>query len=469
MTGGSASRRDSSLFGKDHRRPAIVVLVLVGIVAFNQITTITVLPAIASTFAGSGSAIAWVVVSYVLGMAITTAAAGPGIDAVGLRTAFRLGVVATSIGTLACAIAPELTWLWSARLVQGIGSGILVAASLAAMGSSFTADLRPRLLAGGALAWALVSVGSPAVSAIAIRAPSGWRGVFVIGLIVTVVTGLIGWNGFSESTDRVRAGRDWKGLVLVSAFTMTSVTGVALRQEPIAAPLFGTAVLSGLLYWAHTARTARPFLQPSHFVRGPLGKTNIAFALAFGVVQGINAYMPFFAHLVLGSSAGVSALAVMPLSLGWAFGAVLASRSVRRFGSRPTALVSYLALIGSFAGGFVLLWGGTFLGALFAVAAVTGLGIGSCEVASQEHLYSIAPPAESGRVSSAHYYLRGLAYSYFAAAVGSLVLGAAPTQAAVIDAYRLAYLGSTAITAVAVAVGFSRGRRAGTRPVAVPG
>ena len=85
----------------------------------------TALPAIHSSLGGSQQDLQWIVNSYSLTFAagiVTGAALG---DRFGRRRIFLLGLLAFTLASCGCAVAPSLDWLIAIRAVQGLAAAML--------------------------------------------------------------------------------------------------------------------------------------------------------------------------------------------------------------------------------------------------------------------------------------------------------------------------------------------------------
>src|SRR5262249_29539018 len=87
------------------------------------------------------------------------------------------GTVVFAAASLACALAPGIAWVIAARGVQGIGAELLVPASLALLGASFSSNERGRAVGTWSALTSVASSSGPAlggwlVQAISLRAVS---------------------------------------------------------------------------------------------------------------------------------------------------------------------------------------------------------------------------------------------------------------------------------------------------------
>lgn len=108
--------------------PRLVFAVLsTSVVAFSlvQSMSIPVVVEIARHYDTSATTATWVVTSYLLSAAVATPLLGRWGDSVGKQRVLVLSLLALSLGSFAAAVAPTIGWLLAARVVQGLGGGVL--------------------------------------------------------------------------------------------------------------------------------------------------------------------------------------------------------------------------------------------------------------------------------------------------------------------------------------------------------
>src|SRR5262245_23433043 len=71
--------------------------------------------------------VSWVLSSYLLTVSCLLALAGKAADVLGRKRVYLTGFVVFVLGSSACAVAPTLPLLVAARVLQGIGSSMVMA------------------------------------------------------------------------------------------------------------------------------------------------------------------------------------------------------------------------------------------------------------------------------------------------------------------------------------------------------
>src|SRR5271169_3510269 len=88
------------------------------------------------------SSLSWVLNGYTIVLAAVLVPAGRWADRVGRRRLFVGGLIAFSFGSLLCGLAPDVLALIGARVIQAIGAGLMVPASLSLLLASVPGPAR---------------------------------------------------------------------------------------------------------------------------------------------------------------------------------------------------------------------------------------------------------------------------------------------------------------------------------------
>jgi MFS family permease len=88
------------------------------------------------------SSLSWVLNGYTIVFAAVLVPAGRWADRIGRRRVFVAGLVGFSVGSLLCGLAPGVAELIAARVVQAVGAGLMVPASLSLLLASVPASAR---------------------------------------------------------------------------------------------------------------------------------------------------------------------------------------------------------------------------------------------------------------------------------------------------------------------------------------
>ena len=248
---------------------ALIVAVLAIAVFMSSLDLFIVnlaFPSIAGEYAGTSlGSLSWVLNAYTIIFAAVLIPAGRWADQVGRRRALVAGLALFTAGSLLCGLAPGVSWLVAARVVQAVGAGVMVPASLSLLLAAVPAGQRARALGSWSALGALGAALGPVIGGLLVGL--GWRWVFWVNLPVGIVAIVLVLRVVSESRDDAPRGRpDLLGALLL-ALAVGLVAG-ALVEAPdwgVASVAFvGTlaaAVLCGVLLVVRSAHRVAPVLE----------------------------------------------------------------------------------------------------------------------------------------------------------------------------------------------------------------
>ena len=427
--------------GSIWRPPYVTVtianLTVVALVAFDGLAIVAALPSITDDL-GDVALVPWVITGFLATSAIAGLAAGPVIDAVGVRRTFRVTGLWFLLTSVFVAVAPTMETLVAARVLQGFGGGLVIAVALAAVGLAYPMKLRPRAFAANSMVWGTLGFGGPVIVA-GLLAIGSWRLVFLAQIPLTAVALAMGWNSLPSTRERpTRIQIDWRGVALITGLVVASLIGVASFGSAWAGTVAGVvlAIACGVLLWRHSGRHADAVLTRVHLTRFPLRRIHVTSGMVLIAGLAADNYLPLYTRTVKGWSESAAAFSVMFLTIGWTAAAFVVSRVLGRrteadlilFGSLfsvPSLVVAAVAVLAEWPTAVVL-------AAYFAV----GLSIGFVSTSGLNLLQSSSDPAEMGRTNSAHQFIRTLCITYGVAIGGAVLLFVVDRQAGDVEAVR---------------------------------
>ena len=176
----------------------LAALAAVGQFASNVYTPS--LPAVAANLGVGLPAAQASFVAFLAAFAVGQLIWGPMADRLGRRSALFAGLALFLAGTLGCALAPDLTVLIAARVVQALGAAAGLVVSRAATRDSFEGVELARALAAVTIAFALVPGLTPLIGGL-IQVGAGWRAVFWTTLAVGIGVALWAAARLPETRD----------------------------------------------------------------------------------------------------------------------------------------------------------------------------------------------------------------------------------------------------------------------------
>jgi len=351
---------------------------------------------------------AWIVTGYLFVSVVTMPLAGRLADLWGVRRLFLGGLLAFTIGSGLAGLAPTLDLLIAARLVQGVGGGILVPVGTAAAAHLFDGDRRARALgviggltflgmaAGPFVGAAILASLHPATAMEAIGVTGGplfhaldpaWRWVFYVDVPIGLVALAFGWAASGGWDTPRRASRvDLRGALLFSVALGAGLLALSLlgssdavigglQPAPAAAALAVLSAITGLAYLRAARSTADPFLDPRLFRDRVFASAAIVslltgYAFATAIVGGA-----LFVDRVLYGGPDDQRLVLGALALATAAGALGSGWLLQRASARAVSLIGLVLAAGALVA--MSRWDPTVtLDAVAIAVAVFGLGFG---------------------------------------------------------------------------------------------
>lgn len=386
--------------------------------SFESLGVAAALPDIATDL-GNVSLLPWVVTAYLLTSSLATVVAGPFIDAVGVARMFRVAVFVFTASGFAAAFAPSMELLIALRLIQGAGGGLILTCGNAAVSLVYPQHLVSRAFAANATVWGVMAVAGPAVAA-AILTFLSWEWIFYISLPLGIIALVAGWRVLPGPFGEIAGRFDLKGALLVTVVTVTTLFAV----DSLSAVSFlwlGVAVLAVAGYVWYARRAPHPVVRLEHILPQPFRGLALSTALLLTGTMAMSTYIPLYVRAGLEGSPALTAWSVLPLTVGWTTGSLIASRMTDRHSESWVILVSFMIGLPSLALAYVLITAGVNVFITFFVFFTAGIGTGMATNAALVLLRSVTESARMGRVVSAHLFARNQGFT-FGSAIGGAVL-----------------------------------------------
>ena len=385
-------------------RPLTVGLVLtITLAAFSALAVETILP-IVSDELGGVSLYGWVFSAFFLGSLASVIVAGGIADERGTLLPYSVGLTLFALGLAIAGAAPAMPVVVGARLVQGIGSGAIIAATYASIARGYTEQARPRMFAIMSTAWVLPAIVGPAAAAF-IATSFGWRVVFFSLLPFAVLAAALTVPPLRELGAPANAGRRARRLdaVLVAIGGGLLLAGLSDPMPVLAVVLVGAAVAIGL--------PALRRVSPAGTLTGStgLGAAVLVRGLLTFAFFGTEAFLPLMLREARGLSPTLAGIVLTAGGVAWTTGSWIHERLAPRLTSRTIISASF-ALVALGASGVlaVLLVRGVPVELTYLAWAVSGGGIGFGYAAISVLVLRLAPADRAGSTSAAMQVLDNL-------------------------------------------------------------
>jgi MFS family permease len=273
-------------------RPFILAAtILASAMGFIDGSVVTIaLPSIERDLLAPFETIQWVVNGYTLTLGSVILIGGAAGDRYGRRRTFLIGIAIFTAASIACALAPGITMLIGARLVQGIGAALMIPQSLAIITASFPKTVRGQAIGVWAAASAITTALGPTLGGFLIDALS-WRAAFWINVPIACAVIWLTLSHVPESRNETETGElDWLGgllaVIVLVAFTQGLSSASASSSLSFSALIsFSVAALAFVLFGMRESRVSQPLLPARALANPRIRRRQFAHASPLRCVQ----------------------------------------------------------------------------------------------------------------------------------------------------------------------------------------
>ena len=171
----------------------LMVPLFMALIALSVINV--ALPVIGSSLEADSSGLQWVVSGYALSFGLLLVPSGRLGDATGRKRIFLAGVAAFIVGAVVAGFAQSIEMLNLARVVQGVGSGMLNPQTFGLIQKYFRKEARARAFATMATTVSVATASGPLVGGLLIEALGddlGWRAMFLVNVPLGILALVLG-------------------------------------------------------------------------------------------------------------------------------------------------------------------------------------------------------------------------------------------------------------------------------------
>ena len=283
-------------------------------------------------------AVIWVTSSYLLGYAVVLLVAGRLGDRFGTKNLYLIGLVTFTLASLWCGLSGSAAMLIAARVVQGVGAGMLTPQTLSTITRIFPPERRGAAMSVWGATAGVASLVGPLAGGVLVDS-LGWEWIFFINLPIGVVgVALAVWLVPALPT---RAHRfDLPGVGLSGAGVFAIVFGLQQGQSAGWAPWIWAVIVAGLgllatfVYW-QSVNPGEPLIPLDIFGDRNFSLCNVGAAIIAFATTAMILPMMFYAQAVCGLSPTRSALLIAPMAIASGVLAPFVGMIIDRFPPLP--------------------------------------------------------------------------------------------------------------------------------------
>ena len=410
-----------------HQVTFAVLAAAVAAYALLQSLVTPVLGTIAVDLHTDQNTVTWVLTAYLLSASIFTPIMGRIGDIAGKERVFVITMIALAAGSLLAAVATNITVMIIARVIQGIGGGVLPLAF------GIIRDEFPKEKVSSAVgiiaSLSAVGAGLGIVLAGPIVDLLDYHWLFWLPMILTVAAALAAHFFVPESPVRTAGKISWLPAVLLSAWLVCLLLSLSQAHNwgwgsTRVIGLLVAAVVIAAAWIAVEQRSASPLIDMA-MMRRPAVWTNNLVALLIGSgMYSVFAFLPQFvqtpsaAGYGFGASITESGLILLPSSITMFAVGMFAAPIARAIGAKTSVIIGCLIGTVSMA---MMAFAHTEKWELYLTTAILGAGFGLVFASMSSLIVNAVPREQTGVASGMNANIRTIGGSIGAALMGSIV------------------------------------------------
>ena len=406
----------ADLFREGRAVYTVSLTLAVSLHAMDAFIVSTVMPSVVREIGGA-QFYTWVVMLYMTASIVGAASGAPVRLILGTRRGYVAAGLVFLAGTILASLATNMGTLLVARVVQGLGAGLIVSQNTALISELFPGNLRTRMIAMNGMVWATAAVFGPTVGGLFDQLGM-WRGAFwfaipiILGFTL-VAARVIPEGGRDANRRRFPVGRV---AILGAGVLVVAVSGIV-----DAVPLRILALVAGLaIIWLsfRSDRKAANKIFPSKpfSFGGAIGPAYWVFVLIVVAPVCVGTFMPLTYRVVYGLSPLASGYLGASLALAWSASGVLTAGANLKWQRIFIVLGPTLAGLGILGIGISV--GNLDWQVVTGFQLLAGLGVGMSMSHLMNWTMTMAAPGEESLTAGSIHTVRSLGIAVAAASAG---------------------------------------------------
>lgn len=390
--------------------------------AINQTIVSTAMPRIIAILGGI-EYYTWVITIYMLTSTIATVLVGKLSDIYGRKPFLLVGIVLFIIGAFLCGTSTTVFQLITYRGIQGIGGGILMSATVTAVGDLFAPRERAKWTGLMMAIFGFSSVIGPTLGGFMVD-HIAWKWIFWIFLPLGIIAFGMIWSMFPKTARKTTESIDYWGSLLLSMMLIALLLGFSWAGtkydwgSPQIIGMFASAAVLLVLLILVERQAKSPVLPLSMFKNSIVTISNSVGFLMNAGMMGAMMYLPFFVQGVLGISPTNSGFVNMPMSIAMIFLSAMSGRWISKSGKyKRFALIGMPFMVA----GMLMMAFMTNVGVAVAAMIVFGIGLGISMPVFTLTVQNAVEPSQLGVATATATLFRNLGGTIGIAVMGTVM------------------------------------------------
>ncbi|MFK7696344.1 MFS transporter [Paenibacillus sp. HJGM_3] len=303
--------------------------------------------------------VSWIIFSFYIASAISQPVMGKASDLFGRRKIFLTGLVVAFVASLLAPLSPNFGSLIVFRIVQSIGTSMMVAVGMAIVRIHITEKQASALSVLSIFLSGAAAIG-PFIGGVLIHWWD-WQAIFFVNIPFVAASFLLAWRIIPKdnpptSDSRNMSFRKWFEWIDVSGILLFTVGLVALLVELLSVKSSGYVSLRNVLvggiglvalaaFVRHELKAAAPFIPLRTFAQYPaMTWVNVEFMLVNVLFYSLFFGLPSYLQVVRNVSEFYTGILMLSLGLCSLVVSPLAGRWIDKTGPRPALVVSAILM-----------------------------------------------------------------------------------------------------------------------------
>ena len=382
----------------------------------------TAIPAIVASLHGI-QFMGWIVAIFLLGMSISIPIWTKVGEKITNKRAFEISLALFVIGSALQGMAPNIIFFLCSRFIMGVGAGGMGSLPYIIAGYVFkNIKTRTKVLGYLTASWNGAAILGPLIGGWLIDAFS-WHWVFYINIPIGLIAFLICLIYYKPVTPKQTPVFDIPGaslLVIGLLLFLMGVQLVGLTANWIVIGLIIVSLVFIVLFFMRENHAQNPIIPVSLFKNKDLDGDFLLFAFTWGAFIAVNTYLPMWAQALLGLSALLGGMTLIPNSIV----EIIASQSVAAIQDHLTTFkLVFIGIVAMLISSASLFFANlhTPVQLLAVIGTFSGIGVGFIFVALQLKVQIDAGLKNMATATSTSYLIRILAQTVMAAVYGVIM------------------------------------------------
>ncbi|MFB8374322.1 MFS transporter [Paenibacillus taichungensis] len=301
------------------------------------------------------TAVSWIIFSFYIASAVAQPVMGKCSDLFGRRMIFLIGLVVVFVSSMLAPLSPDFSWLIVFRIIQSVGTSMMVAVGMAIVRIHVTEKQASALSILAMFLSGAAAVG-PFIGGVLIHWWD-WQSIFLVNIPLVIASFIFAWKTIpKEVALKSNYGdisiRKWFLLIDAPGILLFTVALVTLLMSVLSVKSTGhfsswhlmaggIGLIALTSFIRHELKTPSPFIPLRVFAKYPeMTWVNVQFMLVntlfYALFFGVPSYLQQVRHL----NEVHTGLMMLTLGLCSLISSPLAGRWIDKSGTRPVLIVS---------------------------------------------------------------------------------------------------------------------------------